>query len=450
MTPPGAVDVVVVGAGLSGLTAARALVAQGASVVVVEARDRVGGRTWSEERHGAWFDRGGQWVGPRQPRMLALCEALGLRLFPTHHQGRKVLWLGDKLSSYDGALPSLPPHKLVLLHLALRSADVLARRVPADRPWTARLADLADAVTVEAWRRVTPLGADVRGVMDAAIRTVFGAEAGELSLLWFLAYLRAGGGMRSLVEIEAGAQEQRFVDGAQAVATRLAESLGDRVVLGAPVRAVVQDAHGVSVETDAGRWRARYAVVAIPPSLAGRIRWEPAMPADRDNLTQRFAMGATIKFHAVYARPFWREAGYSGEVVCDHGPLTVVFDNTSHDGRVPALLGFGVGRAAREWGARDPDARRMAVLEVLARCFGSAAKHPIDWMEQDWSTEPWTGGCPVGNPSPGSLVMLGPALRTAVGRIHWAGTETATEWTGYMEGALQAGERAATEVTARL
>lgn len=450
MTIPGAVDVAVVGAGLSGLEAARRLAAQGASVVVLEARDRVGGRTWSEQRHGAWFDRGGQWLGPRQPRMLALCESLGLRLFPTHHQGRKVLWLGDTLSSYEGALPSMAPHKLVLLHLLLRSADVLARRVSAETPWTARLAELADSVTVEAWRRLTPMGGDVRGVMDAAVRTVFGAEAGELSMLWFLAYLRAGGGMRSLVEIDNGAQEQRFVDGAQSVSLRMAAALGDRVVLNAPVRAVVQDAHGVSLETDAGTWRSRYAVVAIPPSLAGRIRWYPAMPADRDNLTARFPMGATIKFHALYARPFWREAGYSGEVVCDRGPLAVVFDNTSHDGRVPALLGFGVGRAAREWGARDADARRTAVLEALARCFGSAAKQPVDWFEQDWSTEPWTGGCPVGNPGPGALVMLGPALRAAVGRVHWAGTETATEWTGYMEGALQAGERAAGEVGAKL
>jgi monoamine oxidase len=237
MTAVDMVDVAIVGAGLSGLGAARALAAQGASVVVLEARDRVGGRTWSEERHGAWFDRGGQWLGPNQPRMLALCESLGVRLFPTHHEGRKVLWLGDKLSSYSGALPSMAPHKLVLLHLLLRSADVLARRVPADRPWTARLAELADAVTVEAWRRLTPMGSDVRGVMDAAVRTVFGAEAGELSMLWFLAYLRAGGGMRSLVEIENGAQEQRFVDGAQVVANRLAAALGDRVVLRAPVRA---------------------------------------------------------------------------------------------------------------------------------------------------------------------------------------------------------------------
>ncbi|MCW5891984.1 MAG: FAD-dependent oxidoreductase [bacterium] len=444
------VDVAIVGGGISGLGAARALAAQGASVVVLEARDRVGGRTWSEQRHGAWFDRGGQWRGSNQPRMAALCEALGLRLFPTHHQGRKVLWLGDRISSYAGALPSMAPHKLVLLHVLLRSADVLARRVSAEAPWTARLAALADAVTVEAWRRLTPMGSDVRGVMDAAVRTVFGAEAGELSMLWFLAYLRAGGGMRSLVEIENGAQEQRFVDGAQAVSLGMAAALGDRVVLRAPVRAVVQDAQGVSLATDAGTWRSRYAIVAIPPSLAGRIRWDPGMPPDRDNLTARFPMGATIKFHALYERPFWREAGYSGELVCDRGPVAVAFDNTSHDGRVPALLGFGVGDAARAWGRRDPAERRAAVLDVFARCFGSAAKQPVDWLEQDWSTEAWSGGCPVGNPSPGTLVMLGPALRTPVGRVHWAGTETATAWTGYMEGALQAAERAVAEVSARL
>jgi len=444
------VDVVIVGAGLAGLTAASALARAGASTVVLEARDRVGGRTLSRQVGSTVFDLGGQWLGPGQLRLNRLVRELGLRTFPTHDEGTKVMDVDGRLSTYTGTIPSLPLLQLLQMQLAMTVVDRYSARVPAEQPWQLPRAAHWDAITVDAWRRRFIRNPAVRGVMDVAVRTVFGAEAAELSLLYFLAYLNAGGGMMRLVEIRNGAQQDRFVDGAQAVSKQLAAALGEGVVLRAAARRIEHSGDGVSVFTDSGAWHGRYAVVAVPPLLAGRIVYDPALPAPRDALTQRFPMGATIKCIALYERAFWRERGFSGEAICSGGPVTVVFDNTSHDGTQPALLAFIVGQAARDWSARPAAERRRAVLQAYVRFFGAEAEHAIDYFEQDWSAEPWSGGCPVGVMAPGTLSQLGPTLRQPVGRIHWAGTETAVEWTGYLEGAIESGERAAREVVARL
>jgi monoamine oxidase len=382
--------------------------------------------------------------------MLKLAGDLGLETFPTYDEGRKVLDIAGRRTTYRKTIPRMSPLKLALMQRAISKVEAMVRRVPADRPWAAAQAARLDGQTVETLkRRFLPHDA-TRGAFDVAIRTIFGAEPSEVSVLYFLAYCSAARGFMPLIEVSNGAQETRFVDGAQQVPLRLAGALGDAVVLRAPARAIVQDGEGVTVRSDAGARRARRVVVAVPPTLAGRIDYDPPLPALRDDLTQRFPMGATLKCHLLYDRAFWRDEGLSGEAVFTEArPVSVTFDNSAHDGSQPALVAFVVGRQARELGPLPEEERRRAVSDVLARTFGPKAREPVAYRDVDWSAEPWTRGCPTGFMPPGVLTTFGPALREPAGRIHWAGTETAAEWCGYMEGAVESGERAAREILAR-
>lgn len=435
---PARVDVAVVGAGLAGLATAEHLRAAGASVVVVEARDRVGGRAWSEALGRGRFDRGGQWLGPGQDRLAALADRLGVATFATWSTGQKLLDDGARVRRYAGDVPTLGPLELLQLHLAIRRVDRLTARVPAADPLAAPRAAALDARTVADLARHLPRR--VRGVLDVAVGAIFGVAPAELSLLWFLAYLRAGGGLMNLSTITGGAQERRFVGGAQTLAERWVERLDAPVVTAAPVRRVRQRDGEVIVTSDRGAVAARAAVIAVPPPLAATIDLEPAAPA-RAQLVQRTAMGAIVKVVVAYERAFWRERGLSGEVVSTRGPLSVLFDNTSHDGHQPALVGFVQAGPARRWSG---DA--APVVAQLVRWFGAEAAAPQGLAITDWCAEPWSRGCPVAVMTPGALTTAGTTLRQPVGRVHFAGTETATAWTGYLEGALESGERAAREV----
>ncbi len=439
---PARVDVAVVGAGLAGLAAAERLRAAGASVVVLEARDRVGGRAWSETLGKARFDRGGQWIGPGQDRLAALAERMGVAQFATYSTGQKLLDDGAKVRRYAGEIPSLGPIELLQLHLALRRIDKLTARVSARDPLATPDAAALDARTVaDEARRLSPR---VRGVFDVAIGAIFGVDPAELSLLWFLAYLRAGGGMMNLSTIEGGAQERRFVGGTQTIAERWSERLDAPVVTAAPVRRIAQQGADLIVTSDRGKVAARSVVVAVPPPLTAAIEMSPSAPA-RDQLVQRAAMGAIVKVVIAYERAFWRERGLSGEVVSTRGPLAVLFDNTSSDGAQPALVGFVQASPARRWNGDT-----APIVAQLVRWFGDDARTPLAIVTTDWSAEPWSRGCPVAVMPPGALTMAGTTLRQPVGRVHFAGTETAVEWTGYLEGALESGERAAREVVREL
>jgi monoamine oxidase len=448
--PAEACDVVVVGAGLAGLYAARELSAGGASVVVLEARARVGGRTESARIGNGFFDLGAQWIGPTQPRMNALVRELGVSTFPTHTQGRALMDLDGKVSAFAGTIPKLAPHKLLQLHLLIRQMEKLRKRVPVAAPETAPDAEALDAMSLESFKRSRLVPRDVGALLDASMRVVFGAEPAELSMLHVLFYANAAGGIMPLIETEGGAQQDRFVHGAQRVAEGLAEPLGERVVLEAPVERLVTEGDGVVAHTPRGAWRARFAVVAVPPVLAARIAYEPELPAARDQYTQRVPMGATMKVHTLYDRAFWREQGLSGEVVSNGTPLTLVLDNTTADGAQPALVSFVVGAHNRRWTREDPERRKRAVLAELVRFFGPLAGQPTHYVEKDWGPEIWTRGCPNGSFPPGSAFEYARFARAPIGRLHWAGTETSEEWHGFMEGAVQSGERAAREVLARL
>lgn len=441
-------DVVVVGGGLSGLSSARLLVRAGLEVRVLEARDRVGGRTYSAPVDDATFDLGGQWLGKGHTRLSRLADDLQIETYAQYTQGKRVMFVDDQVRTYSGTIPKLAPWKLIELQLAMSRVNRLTKRIDPAHPMRSKDAAALDAVSLEhtahEWLRTK----NSRDLFAAAARVVFGAEPHEISTQWFLTYAKAGLGFEALLESENGAQQTRFVGGAQTLSNRLAAELGDRVHTSEPVRAIEQDERGVSVITSKGTSRARHAILALPPPLWSRIDFSPALPVLHEQLSQRAPMGATVKCIATYETAFWRNNGLSGESVCDVGPVTTTFDATTSTGR-PALVAFVVGQDARTWSERPLEARRDQVLAIFSRLFGPEALTPRVYRDHDWSTEPWTRGCPVSVLGAGSLTACASALRAPFGRVHLAGTEMAREHIGYLEGAIESGERAAAEIVAR-
>jgi monoamine oxidase len=443
-----AVDAVVVGAGLAGLTAARKLEAAGASVTVIEAQNRVGGRTMSGRVARTTLEMGGQWIGPNQRRIIALASELGVETFPTHLPGRTVFYEGERRSEYeeDDEIPFADPTSLGEVQGAFRALGELARGVPADAPWKARDAAELDGQTLETWKLGHLQSSGARFYFDLAVESLYACEPRDVSLLGVLSDIASSGSFGGLFEIEASAEEYRFFGGAEEVSVRLARGLEGRVVLDSPVRRIVGEKDSVLVESDRASVRAGAVIVAVPPALRGRIEYVPALPPVHDGLSQRMPMGAVIKCHAVYDAPFWREAGLNGRAESDTGPCKVTCDNSSPGSEAGVLTGFILGADAREWGRRGAEERERAVLECFARYFGEKALGPLAYVETDWGAEIYSRGGYAGVPVPGMILDHGPALAEPVGRIYWAGAETASEWNGYMDGAVESGERVAHEV----
>lgn len=445
-----ALDVIVVGAGVSGLVAARQLVAAGASVRVLEARDRVGGRTSSQRLGGDTVDLGGQWLGHGHERAYRLVADLGLATFRQYEHGKKLIELGGDLKSYSGLVPKLPLWQQLSLGAGIARAEQSLRRLSRRAPYNAPPAARWDESTVEDWIHRWIRGKKAQSVFRIGAQMIFAAEPRDLSLLYFFSYLRSGSGLIRMLSVRGGAQRDRVAGGMDQLCKRIADELGDRVLLSTPVRAVEQTEGGVTVTADNRTERARYVIVALPPALMDRIEVTPPLPYKRRELQRLMPMGRVIKCVAAYRHAFWRARGYSGEVISDGFPVRAVFDDTSADELSPALVAFIVGDAAREAARLTESTRRQAVLAALARFFGPEAEQPIAYVDKVWEADEWSAGCYTGVMAPGVMTAVGDTLRRPCGRLHFAGTESAAEGTGYIEGAIEAGQRAAGEVIALL
>jgi len=440
-------DVAVIGAGFSGLAAARRLHAAGRSVTVLESRDRVGGRIWDPElEDGRTVLLGGQWVSEEQTRMWSLGQEFGLTPFTTVRPGDLLFHLGDEFHRV-----SEDPGTDLELSRVIEELETMASRVPTKAPWLAENAQEWDSQTLSNWLRER-VSAERHEEIAVTIMGYLSMPE-DVSLLHTLFYAQANGGIRSLFSMgfEGAHDSHVFAEGAQRITEGIYRELAGRVHLNHPVHAINQNEGGVRISGDGFELRSRRVIVAMSPAMSSCLRHEPPLPSSRYMLTQRaHQSGRCSKFVLMYERPFWRDANLSGLMVCDEGPVHVSIDSTPDHERWAVLVGFVNDRGkGRELLDLSPETRQDAVVEFLTIPFGKQVREFVSYHEHDWGGDDWSRGC-VTVFGTAAWTSYGSSLREPVGRIHWAGTETATEYPGQMEGAVRAGERAADEVLSAL
>ena len=440
-------DAIVVGGGYAGLTATRMLDRYGYRVLLLEARDRVGGRVHSlHPENGVCLDLGAQWAGPTQDRIHALAAETGVALYPTYDTGVSTLHMSGRLRRYKGLIPPLPLPSLISLELAIRRMDRLSRGIDPAAPWSHPDAQRRDRQTLEGWMHAQMRDRRARDLFRIAAEAIFAAHPSEISMLFAMFYVRSGRDFGTLMNIRDGAQQERFQGGADLPALRLEEMLEGRVIKGLAVRRVAQTDEGVEVSGHGFSFKAGKLVMAIPPVLMNAIEWEPSLPAERIQLHQRIPMGCVWKCYAVYPDPFWRARGWNGIAVSDEGHASLVFDNSPADGSRGILMAFVLADKARGFSQLDEGERKASILRSLKVLFGSEAGSPQLYIDKGWAGEEWSRGCYAGIMGPHTLSRMGHLLRKPCGHIHWAGTETSDIWNGYMEGAIRSGERVAEEL----
>ncbi|XP_064615850.1 LOW QUALITY PROTEIN: amine oxidase [flavin-containing]-like [Liolophura sinensis] len=446
-------DVVVVGAGISGLAAAKLLKEQGYNVAVLEARDRVGGRTYTIQNPNVkYVDLGGAYVGPTQNRVFRLAREFGIQTALTYDTGDTAAYYKGRAYRFNTLFPPLGG---LLGYLDMNNLFREWTEYPVDAPWKAPHALEWDRMTFQDWLNKTAWD-KVRFVSTRDFAKMFlnvnvTSEPTEVSLLWFLTYIRRCGGPVRIFSTTNGGQERKFVGGSQQLSFKLAERIGpDNILLNRPVVKVEQTDKDVTLQDVHGnKYVASRVIIASPLPLQQKMIYEPPLPARRNQLISRVPMGSVIKTFVYYKTAFWREKGYSGLSAIDDedGLIGFSMDDTKPDGSHPALIAFILADRARTYCQLTREERKKRISAVYAKVFKSPeGLNPVHYEEKDWGEEQWSGGCYTIMMPPGFLTVFGPVRKKPIGRLYFAGTETATQWSGYMEGAIEAGERAAREI----
>lgn len=437
------VDVVIVGAGFAGLTAADQLVERGHSVLVVDGRDRVGGRSYSDEIAGVTVDLGATWVAERHTAVRELMEKLGCSTTPQFDFGSNVLWMNGQRQSYSGALPNGGPVDQDDIDRVLGKFAEFLEAVDVEAAWETPDAAAMDAFSLEEWLNQQQAAPSTRALMNVISKVQWGCNPANVSLLHAVRYVAAAGGLEHQLAVEGGQQQDRVVGGTQAIAERLAEGLGDRVVLGAQVQRIAQDDEGVTVQTGAGTVRARSVISTTSPTHRQNIEFEPPLPEQTQGLDGTWTLGTLSKAFVAYERPFWRDNELSGEAILDTGAVFITFDVSPSDDGPGILMAFC---EPGKYDGFNPADRKRRVVEQLVELYGEHAAEPIDYIDHCWGQESFAPGGPNPAVGPFATTTYGPALAEPHGRVHFAGSETAGMWAGTLNGAVLTGQRAAREV----
>ncbi|HEX6387943.1 MAG TPA: FAD-dependent oxidoreductase [Solirubrobacteraceae bacterium] len=446
------VDVCVIGAGLAGLTAARELRKRGLRVHVVEADKRVGGRIWTvETKSGTTANFGATFIGPGQDKIAALARELGVKSHPTYNDGQNVLFFNGQRQTYTGTIPPIDPAALAEGALLIEQINGMAQQLEAGAPWKHPRAREWDAQSFETFKLANARTAGARKLMDLVIEALFSVESPEISLLYVLFYIKSAGNLNLLVDTAGGAQERQFTGGSQQICEKLAAGLGKgAVTLRSPARLVRTKGARTTVVSDRIDVSCRRVVVAVPPTMVNRIAFEPGLAAMKDQLYQRMPFGSIGKGIAIYDEPWWRKKGLTGQATADVGPMKATFDLTPPSGKPGVLMGFVDARDAREFSTWSRAERRARCVEQFVTYFGEEARNPKEFLDVLFDEEVWHRGCPVCFTAPGVLTAYGEQIHRRDGARHFATTETATVWAGYMDGAVQAGQDVAETIAKEL
>lgn len=440
-------DVIIIGAGYAGLTAARNLKRAGKNILLLEARDRVGGRIYTKYLdEKTYVDLGGQWIGPTQTKMYELCKEYQTEIFPTYNKGKSSLYFLNQLKFYRTYIPPLPLFALLNLNKGIQRITRLSKQIILQQPWLSPDAKKWDNMNTEEWINQTIKNPKARSIFRVAFEAVFATHPANVSMLHTLFYIKSGKNFDTLTEIKNGAQQDRIYGGAQSICIKMANELKEELLLNKGVTSVSQDDKGVEVKGKDFLYQAKKIIIAVPPPVAGKINFEQALPENRMKLMQQQFMGSVVKCYAIYKTPFWRKKKLNGGCLLPDELVSVTFDNSPKDGSKGILMGFALAEKAKQIMQCDEAKRKKLVLDCFSKFLGDDALHCETYIDYCFTDEEWSLGCYAGIMPPNAITACGSALREPCGNIHWAGTETSDIWNGYMEGAVRSGERVSKEL----